>query len=92
MKELESKARIKNFKALKYEIRTNEEKKKIEDLVIDKMRKWKRKKWNIMEHMGKGFECTGKGFQCTRKGFKGTTRRKGFKGKRHKQTSYNPLF
>lgn len=41
MKELELGPRIKNTKALKYETRTKEDKKKIEDLVISKMGKCK---------------------------------------------------
>ena len=41
LKELELGASITNFKALKYETRTEEEQKKIEDLVISKMGKWK---------------------------------------------------
>ena len=41
LKELEARASIKNFKALKYETWTDDEQKKIEDLVMDKMGKWK---------------------------------------------------
>ena len=41
MKELELGAGIRKFKVLKYETRTDEEHKQIEDLVISKMGKWK---------------------------------------------------
>ena len=41
LKELYDGASIIFFKALKYETRTEEEHKKIEDLVMDKMGKWK---------------------------------------------------
>lgn len=41
LKDLESGASIMNFKALKYETRNEEEKNKIEDLVISKMGKCK---------------------------------------------------
>ena len=41
MKQLKIGARICNFKALKYEIRTPDEQKKIEDLVMEKMGIWK---------------------------------------------------
>ena len=41
LKELEARVGTKNFKALKYAIRSDEEKKQIEDLVMDKMGKWK---------------------------------------------------
>ena len=41
LKYLESQASITNFKVLNYETKTEDEKKKIEDLVIDKMGKWK---------------------------------------------------
>jgi len=41
LKELEEEVGIIKFKALKYEIRIDEEKKQIEDLAIDKMGRWK---------------------------------------------------
>ena len=41
LKELQARVGITNFKELKYEIRIDEEKKKIEDLVMDTMGKWK---------------------------------------------------
>ena len=41
MKQLKDGARICKFKALKYETRTPNEKKKIEDLVMEKMGIWK---------------------------------------------------
>ena len=41
LKEMESGAGMANFNALKYETRTIEKKKKIEDMIISKMGKWK---------------------------------------------------
>ena len=41
LKALRGGASMANFKALKYETRTKEEQKQIEDLVIDKIGKWK---------------------------------------------------
>ena len=41
MKSMEEGASVVNFKILKYEIRTAEEKKQIEDMVMSKMGKWK---------------------------------------------------
>ena len=40
MKQLKTRVGICNFKALKYEIRTTDEQKKIEDLVMEKMGIW----------------------------------------------------
>ena len=41
LKDMEEGAGVVNFKILKYDIRTAEEKKQIEDMVMSKMGKWK---------------------------------------------------
>lgn len=49
--ELQDGAGVTNFKALKYEIGTEEEPKQIEDLVMDKMGKWKYSPDQISSHI-----------------------------------------
>ena len=51
LKELKDGASITNFKSLKYETRIDEKKKKIKDLVIDKMGQWKYSPDQLASHI-----------------------------------------
>ena len=48
---MDSGARIKNFKSLKYETRTTEEQNQIEDMIMSKMGKWKYSIDHLVQHI-----------------------------------------